>query len=132
MKNLFIDSNIWLSLYHFTNDDSISGDKFLGAIKSKKAEWKAEDEVFDAQVKENIAELKVKVAESKVKYDELKAAYYADKTNKEAKLLPLEHYLTDIMSSCQALNSPDGKFSFTPSMLNGVKLQDWPLMVYKD
>ena len=21
MKNLFIDSNIWLSLYHFTNDD---------------------------------------------------------------------------------------------------------------
>ena len=55
-----------------------------------------------------------------------------DKTNKEAKLLPLEHYLTDIMSSCQALNSPDGKFSFTPSMLNGVKLPEWPLMVYKD
>lgn len=54
------------------------------AIKNKKAEWKAEDEAFDAQVKENIAELKVKVAESKVKYDELKAAYYADKTNKEA------------------------------------------------
>lgn len=54
------------------------------AIKSKKAEWKAEDEAFDAQVKENIAELKAKVAESKVKYDELKAAYYADKTNKEA------------------------------------------------
>ena len=53
------------------------------AIKNKKAEWKAEDEAFDAQVKENIAELKVKVAESKVKYDELKAAYYADKTNKE-------------------------------------------------
>ena len=21
MKNLFIDSNVWLSLYHFTNDD---------------------------------------------------------------------------------------------------------------
>ena len=21
MKNLFIDTNIWLSLYHFTNDD---------------------------------------------------------------------------------------------------------------
>ena len=53
------------------------------AIKNKKAEWKAEDEAFDAQVKENIAELKVKVAESKVKYDELKAAYYADKTNEE-------------------------------------------------
>ena len=23
MKNLFIDSNIWLSLYHFTNDDLV-------------------------------------------------------------------------------------------------------------
>ena len=54
------------------------------SIKSKKAEWKEEDQIFDKQVKENIAELKVKVAESKVKYDELKAAYYADKTNQEA------------------------------------------------
>ena len=55
-----------------------------------------------------------------------------DKTKKEAKLLPLEHYLTEIMSSCQALNSPDGKFSFTSSMLNGVKMPVWPLMVHKD
>ncbi len=54
------------------------------AIKNKKAEWKAEDAAFDAQVKENIVDLKAKVAESKVKYDELKAAYYADKTNKAA------------------------------------------------
>ncbi len=55
-----------------------------------------------------------------------------DKTNKDAKLLPLEQYLTEIMSSCQAFNSPDGKFSFTPSMLDGVKMPEWPLMVYKD
>lgn len=54
------------------------------AIKNKKAEWKAEDEAFDAQVKENIVELKKRVAESQVKYDELKKAYYADKTNQEA------------------------------------------------
>ncbi len=53
------------------------------AIKEKKAEWKAEDKAFDAQVKENIAELKVQVAESQVKYDELKKAYYEDKENPE-------------------------------------------------
>ena len=39
------------------------------AIKSKKAEWKAEDEAFDAQVKENIKELKEQKAQSAIVID---------------------------------------------------------------
>ena len=32
MKNLFIDSNIWLSLYHFTNDDLVQFGKLKELI----------------------------------------------------------------------------------------------------
>ena len=32
MKNLFIDSNIWLSLYHFTNDDLVQFGKLKEII----------------------------------------------------------------------------------------------------
>ena len=43
MKNLFIDSNIWLSLYHFTSDDLTQFEKlkdFLDKdIKLYPVEW---------------------------------------------------------------------------------------------
>ena len=34
MKNVFIDTNIWLSLYHFTNDDLSQFEKFKNMIGS--------------------------------------------------------------------------------------------------
>lgn len=49
------------------------------AMKEKKAAWKAEDDAYFAQVKENIKVLKVQVEESKAKLALLKKAYLEEK-----------------------------------------------------
>ena len=54
------------------------------AIALKKAEWKAQDQEFDAKTKENVARLKQEVQEAKVKWKELHDKYKANKDDEEA------------------------------------------------
>lgn len=53
------------------------------AIALKKAEWKKEDEIYDAAVKENIVQYKEEVRISTIKYNELKEAHQNDPENEE-------------------------------------------------
>lgn len=65
MKNLFIDSNIWLSLYHFTNDDLEQFGKlkdFVGNEIRLFVPRQVKDEIMrnrDAKIKDALAKFKV-------------------------------------------------------------------------
>ena len=62
-------------------------------MAAKKAEWKAEDKVFDAQCKENIKALKAEVNEKKPRYLELKKAYHETVKSKENDPVITEEYV---------------------------------------
>lgn len=57
MKNLFIDSNIWLSLYHFTNDDLIQFSK-LKKLNGKDIQVFIPQQVYDEVYRNREAKLK--------------------------------------------------------------------------
>lgn len=58
--------------------------------------------------------------------NDLETLYAAiDSSQPDVELQPLEHYLTDIMSATAALYAPDGKFTYTPDLLEGVKMPSW-------
>ena len=64
------------------------------AMKVKKAEWKEEDRIFDAQCKENIKELKEEVKKQKPHYVELKKAYHKTIKSKEKDQSIIDEYVT--------------------------------------
>lgn len=57
MKNLFIDSNIWLSLYHFTNDDLAQFSKLKDMV-NKSIRLFVPQQVYDEIVRNREAKLK--------------------------------------------------------------------------
>ena len=57
MKNLFIDSNIWLSLYHFTNDDLAQFSKLKDMI-NKSIRLFVPQQVYDEITRNREAKLK--------------------------------------------------------------------------
>lgn len=57
MKNLFIDSNIWLSLYHFTNDDLVQFSKLKDMI-NKSIRLFLPQQVYDEITRNREAKLK--------------------------------------------------------------------------
>lgn len=57
MKNLFIDSNIWLSLYHFTNDDLTQFSK-LKTLNGKTIQLYVPQQVFDEVCRNRESKLK--------------------------------------------------------------------------
>ena len=57
MKNLFIDSNVWLSLYHFTNDDLEQFGK-LKELIGKEIKLFVPQQVFDEVKRNREAKLK--------------------------------------------------------------------------
>lgn len=57
MKNLFIDSNIWLSLYHFTNDDLVQFSK-LKDMMDKSIRLFVPQQVYDEITRNREAKLK--------------------------------------------------------------------------
>mgnify|MGYP001041588852 CR=1 FL=1 len=57
MKNLFIDSNIWLSLYHFTNDDLAQFGK-LKELNGKDIQLFIPQQVYDEVYRNREAKLK--------------------------------------------------------------------------
>lgn len=57
MKNLFIDSNIWLSLYHFTNDDLVQFEK-LNQIIGEDIKLFIPQQVYDEVNRNREAKLK--------------------------------------------------------------------------
>ena len=57
MKNLFIDSNIWLSLYHFTNDDLVQFSK-LKELNGKSIKIFIPQQVYDEVNRNREAKLK--------------------------------------------------------------------------
>ena len=63
------------------------------AMKAKRAEWKAEDKVFDEQCKANIAEFKKEVKEKKPRYLELKKAYHQTVKSKENNQEIIDEYV---------------------------------------
>ena len=63
------------------------------AMKVKKAEWKEEDRIFDAQCKENIKELKEEVKKQKPHYVELKKAYHKTIKSKEKDQSIIDEYV---------------------------------------
>lgn len=63
------------------------------AMKVKKAEWKEEDRIFDAQCKENIKELKEEVKKQKPHYVELKKAYHKTIKSKEKDQAIIDEYV---------------------------------------
>ena len=64
------------------------------AMKIKKAEWKEEDKIFDAQCKENIKELKKQVKAQKPRYLELKKAYHKTVKSKENDQTIIDEYVS--------------------------------------
>ena len=81
MKNLFIDSNIWLSLYHFTNDDLTQFEKLNELLKNDIHLWipkQVHDEVVrnrEAKIKESFKHFEIKNISYPVfcqEYDEYK------------------------------------------------------------
>ena len=64
------------------------------AMKIKKAEWKEEDKIFDAQCKENIKELKEQVKAQKPRYLELKKAYHKTVKSKENDQTIIDEYVS--------------------------------------
>ena len=63
------------------------------AMKVKKAEWKEEDRIFDAQCKENIKELKEEIKKQKPHYVELKKAYHKTIKSKEKDQSIIDEYV---------------------------------------
>lgn len=57
MKNLFIDSNIWLSLYHFTNDDLVQFSKLKDMV-NKSIRLFIPQQVYDEIARNREAKLK--------------------------------------------------------------------------
>lgn len=57
MKNLFIDTNIWLSLYHFTNDDLSQFEKLQGML-GKSINLLVPQQVFDEILRNRETKLK--------------------------------------------------------------------------
>lgn len=57
MKNLFIDSNVWLSLYHFTNDDLAQFGK-LKEILGQDIKLYIPKQVYDEVLRNREAKLK--------------------------------------------------------------------------
>lgn len=57
MKNLFIDSNVWLSLYHFTNDDLVQFSKLKDMV-NKSIRLFIPQQVYDEIARNREAKLK--------------------------------------------------------------------------
>ena len=64
------------------------------AMKEKRAEWKKEDRIFDAQCKANIKELKAQVKVQKPHYIELKKAYHKTVKSKQNDQAIIDEYVT--------------------------------------
>lgn len=77
-----------------TREEKTREKKELKALmKAKKAEWKEEDKIFDAQCKENIKELKEEVKKQKPRYVELKKAYHKTIKSKENDQSIIDEYV---------------------------------------
>lgn len=87
MKNLFIDSNIWLSLYHFTNDDLTQFEKLNELLGKDICLWipqQVYDEVLrnkEAKIQESFKSFKIQNIQYPVfcqqydEYEKFKADY---------------------------------------------------------
>ena len=66
MKNLFIDSNVWLSLYHFTNDDLTQFGK-LKELNGKTVQLYIPQQVYDEVYRNREARLKDSLKQFEIK-----------------------------------------------------------------